>query len=88
MRSQTYSSRSFARNVSAAKRAALQSPVFITEHGRPAFALLSMADYQRISGQHEQSLLSVMDNIAGGGQIDFEAPRLNLSLKDQSLAAR
>ena len=28
------------------------------------------------------------NNIAGGGQIDFEAPRLNLSLKDQSLAAR
>lgn len=88
MQTHPLSSRQFARNVLAAKRAALRGPVFITEHGCPAFALLSMADYQRISGQHEQSLLSVMDNIAGGGQIDFEAPRLNLSLKDQPLAAR
>jgi hypothetical protein len=36
----TYSSRNFTRDVGAAKRAAADGPVFITDRGRPAFALL------------------------------------------------
>ena len=36
----TYSSREFTRDVSAAKRAAEKGPVFITDRGRPAYALL------------------------------------------------
>ena len=36
----TVSSRDFTRDVSAAKRAAADGPVFITDRGRPAFALL------------------------------------------------
>ena len=41
----TFSSRDFARDVSAAKRAAADGPVFITDRGRPAFALLKIDDY-------------------------------------------
>ena len=59
----TYSSRNFTRDVGAAKRAAQAGPVFITDRGRPAFALLKIEDYYRLAGQQEESLLDVMDAI-------------------------
>jgi prevent-host-death family protein len=62
--------------VSASKRAALEGPVFITDRGRPAFALLRIEDYYRITSQGEPSLLELMDAIPGGSQVDFEPPRL------------
>ena len=74
----TFSSRDFARDVPAAKRAAANGPVFITDRGQPAFALLEFNDYYRLAGQQPSSLLDVMDSIAGGENIDFEPPRLNL----------
>ena len=72
----TLSSREFTRDVSAAKRAAADGPVFITDRGRPAFALLSIEDYRRLSGSDEPSLLDVMDGIACEPGIEFEPPRL------------
>jgi prevent-host-death family protein len=74
---QTFSGRDFTRDVSLAKRAAAKGPVFVTDRGRPAFALLSIDDYYRIVGQHEQSLLSLMDAIPGGEGIEFDPPVLN-----------
>ena len=74
----TYSSRDFTRDVGAAKRAAAEGPVFITDRGRPAFALLKMEDYYHLAGQQEASLLDVMDAIPGGASIEFEAPRLQV----------
>ena len=62
----TYSSRDFTRDVGAAKRAAAKGPVFITDRGRPAFALLKIEDYYHLAGQQEESLLNVMDAIACG----------------------
>jgi prevent-host-death family protein len=73
----TFSSRDFTRDVSAAKRAAANGPVFITDRGRPAFALLQIDDYNRMTGKKEQSLLELMDSMPGGGDIDFEPPKLN-----------
>ena len=73
----TFSSRDFTRDVSAAKRAAVDGPVFITDRGRPAFALLTIDDYYRIVGHSEPTLLELMDGIAGGEQIEFNPPRLN-----------
>jgi prevent-host-death family protein len=46
----TLTSREFVHNVSAAKRLAAAGPVFITDRGQPAFALLSIQDYRRLSG--------------------------------------
>ena len=77
----TFSSRDFTRDVSAAKRAAAQGPVFITDRGRPAFALLKIEDYYRIAGQGEPSLLSVMDGIPGGEAIEFDPPRLDIQIR-------
>jgi hypothetical protein len=80
----TFSSRDFTRDVSAAKRAAIEGPVFITDRGRPAFALLKIDDYYRIVGQGEPTLLDIMDGIPGGDLVEFEPPRLNF--KSQSTA--
>lgn len=80
----TFSSRDFARNVSAAKRATADGPVFITDRGRPAFALLKIDDYYRLAGRCERSLLETMDAIAGGDGIEFDPPRLNVSLTGAS----
>jgi hypothetical protein len=77
----TFSSRDFTRDVSAAKRAAANGPVFITDRGRPAFALLEINDYYRIAGQKPSSLLDVMDGIAGGENIDFDPPRLSITVQ-------
>ena len=74
----TFSSRDFTRDVSAAKRAAVDGPVFITDRGRPAFALLKIEDYYRIVGQGEPTFLSVMDGIPGGDGIEFNPLRLNI----------
>ena len=74
----TYSSRDFTRDVGAAKRAAADGPVFITDRGRPAFALLKIEDYYRLAGQPETSLLEVMEAIPGGTGIEFDPPRLKV----------
>jgi prevent-host-death family protein len=80
----TFSSREFTRDVSAAKRAASDGPVFITDRGRPAFALLKIEDYYGLSGQRERSLLEVMDGIPGGDGIVFEPEPLQVRLSEIS----
>ncbi len=81
----TYSSREFTRDVSAAKRAAEKGPVFITDRGRPAYALLRIEDYYKLQGQPTKSLLEVMNAIPGGEAIDFEAPNLQLQIQPAQL---
>ena len=81
----TFSSRDFTRDVSAAKRAASDGPVFITDRGRPAFVLLKIDDYDRMAGQSAPSLLEVMDGIPGGEVIDFEPPKLGIQIQPAPL---
>lgn len=47
----TLSSRAFNQDTSRAKKAAAAGPVFITDRGRPAHVLLSIEEYQRLTGQ-------------------------------------
>lgn len=49
----TITSRDFNRDVSAAKRAAEQGPVTITDHGRPSHVLLTAEEFDRLSGKSE-----------------------------------
>lgn len=75
----TFSSRHFTRDVGAAKRAANDGPVFITDRGRPAFALLKIEDYYQLAGHQEATLLDIMDALPGDlAGADFEAPRLDV----------
>lgn len=81
----TFSSRDFTRDVSAAKRAAVDGPVFITDRGRPAFALLKIDDYYRITGHDAPTLLDVMDGIPGGDGFEFDPPRLDIQTRSIAL---
>jgi prevent-host-death family protein len=82
----TYSSREFTRDVGAAKRAAVQGPVFITDRGRPAFALLKIEDYYELTGKLEISLLDLMDAIPGGEGIEFEPQNVRVELTAAELS--
>ncbi len=70
----TISSREFNQDTSRAKKIALDGPVFITDRGRPAHVLLSIADYQQLAGAQGNivDLLAMPDEIT----LDFEPPRL------------
>lgn len=80
----TLSSRELNHDVTRAKRAARQGPVFITDRGRPAHVLLSFEDYQRLTQQRR----NIADALAMplGGDIDFEPPRLTLGAIPANLA--
>ncbi|MCH9770497.1 MAG: type II toxin-antitoxin system Phd/YefM family antitoxin [Gammaproteobacteria bacterium] len=74
----TISSRKFNQNVSEAKRAALEGPVFITDRGQPAHVLLSMQAYQKII-EDKQSIVELLA-MPDAADIDFDPPRLNKNL--------
>jgi len=68
------SSREFNQDTSRAKRAARRGPVFITNRGRPSHVLLTVEEYQRITGgQKSVAELLAMPEAA---DIEFEPPRL------------
>lgn len=74
----TVSSRKFNQDVSGAKRATCNGPVFITDRGRPAHVLLTIEEYQKITDKKESIVeLLAMPDVA---DIDFEAPRLKNEL--------
>jgi prevent-host-death family protein len=69
----TLSSREFNQDASGAKKAANQGPVFITDRGRPAHVLLSIAEYQKLTA----SPSNIVDMLAmpEADEIDFDPPR-------------
>jgi prevent-host-death family protein len=70
----TLSSREFNQDTSYAKKAAKRGPVFITDRGRAAHVLLTIEEYQRMTGKTE----SIADSLAmpEAAGIEFEAPPL------------
>lgn len=69
----TISSREFNQDTSGAKKAARQGPVFITDRGKPAHVLLSIGDYQKLTGLNADIVdLLVMPEAA---DIEFETER-------------
>lgn len=81
----TFSSREFTRDVSAAKRAADHGPVFITDRGEPAYALLAIEDYHRLVGRASASLLDLMQGLPASGEGEFEVPRVAPTLRPADL---
>ena len=71
----TLSSREFNQAASEAKKAANKGPVFITDRGRPAHVLMSMALYQRLTGSRQK----IADLLAMPGieDVELEIPRLH-----------
>jgi len=71
----TFSSREFNQAVTRAKKAARQGPVFITDRGRPAHVLLTIEEYQRITGG--RTTLVELLAMAGDADVELEPPRVS-----------
>jgi prevent-host-death family protein len=73
MKVTTLTSREFNQDTSGAKKAARKGPVFITDRGRPAHVLLTIEDYQRLTGER----LSLAEALAQpGSDFEFDPPRI------------
>jgi len=69
----TLSSREFNQDSNRAKKAAKDGPVFITDRGKPAHVLLSIEEYERLTGDRPK----IADLLAMpvGEDIEFNPPR-------------
>ncbi|PIB45597.1 prevent-host-death protein [Pseudomonas sp. 2822-15] len=80
----TISSREFNQDTSGAKKAASKGPVFITDRGKPAHVLLSIEDYQKLTGLNVNIVdLLVMPEAA---EIDFETERAVITQRPVDLS--
>ena len=70
----TLSSREFNQDTSRAKKAASKGPVFITDRGKPAHVLLSIKEYQKLTGKRRNIIEAL--SMPGLADIDFDPPRL------------
>ena len=73
----TLSSREFNQDTSRAKKAAAEGPVFITDRGTPAHVLLSIEDYQRLTGG-QGNLIDQLGLPAGVEDVEFEIPPMQV----------
>jgi prevent-host-death family protein len=64
----TVTGRQFDRDTGGAKKAARRGPVFITDRGQPAYVLLTIEEYHRLSGEST----SLAAALAQPGENDFE----------------
>ncbi|MDE0121973.1 MAG: type II toxin-antitoxin system Phd/YefM family antitoxin [bacterium] len=71
----TITSREFTQSTGAAKRAARNGPVYITDRGRPSHVLLSYEHYREMADS-KPSIVDLLSATPGVGDIDFEVPRL------------
>lgn len=80
----TLSSRELNQDVTRAKKAARNGPVFITDRGKPAHVLLSFEEYQRLTKQRR----SIAEALAmtDGEDIVFAPPRLEISTRPADLS--
>jgi prevent-host-death family protein len=82
MRITTLSSREFNQDTSRAKKAAAKGPVFITDRGTPAHVLLSIEEYQRLTGG-QSSIIESLGLPPGVEDVEFEIP----PMRDRARAA-
>ncbi|MBE6485187.1 MAG: type II toxin-antitoxin system Phd/YefM family antitoxin [Actinomycetaceae bacterium] len=75
------SAREFNQDVSAAKRHASKRPVIITDRGKPAYVLLSIDEYRRLS----QNEVSLVDRLSMDEDLNIDFEPLKIDLKDPGL---
>ena len=75
----TLSSRELNQDVTRAKKAAQNGPVFITDRGKPAHVLLSFEEYQRLTRQRR----NIADALAmpGAEDIEFDPQRVDIGVR-------
>ncbi|MBA2323184.1 MAG: type II toxin-antitoxin system Phd/YefM family antitoxin [Pseudonocardiales bacterium] len=75
----TFSAREFNQDVSAAKRAAEDGPVIITDRGWPSHVLLTITDYQHLTGHAGDLVEQLAMNDAD--DIEFDPQPLALTVE-------
>lgn len=85
MAAKTISSREFNHAASQAKKAASSGPVFITDRGRPSHVLLSIEDYQKLSGE-DKTLAEVFGSPEGVEDVELEIPAMPDSARPADLS--
>ena len=74
MNTTNLTSKEFEKDPNGARKAGSSGPVFISQRGRRAFALLSIEEYRRIGGRTESILdLPAMPVVA---EIDLDPPQI------------
>jgi hypothetical protein len=73
----TMSSQQFNENIGRAKKAAQDGLVLVTDVGRPEYDLMTIEEYQRLTG-HPCESQTLADALAmpGDEDIDFDPPRM------------
>jgi prevent-host-death family protein len=71
----TLSSREFNQDAGRAKKAAVLGPVFITDRGRPSHVLLSIEEYEKITGKGES--IADLLAMANAEDVEFEPARMS-----------
>jgi prevent-host-death family protein len=80
----TLSSREFNQDTGRAKKAASEGPVFITDRGRPAHVLLSIEEYQRITGGHRKIADALV--MPGVADIEFDPSQVNIGIRPADIS--
>lgn len=79
----TMSSREFNQHTGRAKAAADHGPVVITDRGKPAYVLLSTAEFERLSGMGKfVSIAEALADTSPEGDFDFEFERAGGQARD------
>ena len=71
----TVTSRQFNQDTGGAKRAAKTGPVIITDRGEPAYVLLSIDEFRRLSGKG-MSLFEAIADHRPEADFEFDPPRM------------
>jgi len=70
-----FSSRRFNQDTSAAKRAAEDGPVYVTDRGRPSHVLMTFEEYARLTGGDDLVIRLGSDAAAAAVDLPVEAYR-------------
>lgn len=74
--------REFNRDVSAAKRAALEEPLVITDRGNPAFVLVSIDEYRKLRGGGESLADALAMTDEEYSDVEYEPVRMALGVRE------
>ena len=79
----SFSSRDFNQDVSRAKKATGNGPVFVTDRGKPAHVLLSIEQYRQLTGARR----NIADSLAMPGieDVEFNPPRMAFKSREVDL---
>ena len=80
----TLTSRELNQDIARAKRATKRGPVIITRRGKPEHVLLSVEQYQKLTG-HKRNIADVLADEGTLG-LDFNPPKARITLSAADLS--